>query len=140
FCFWRSKRSIQPSGGTKPFSVRRTSDYPAGNRPSHSFSLHFIRNSRVFVARPLPEQPHPAIIRPLPSAETRVHIAKGERMHRLYAFVASAVLVTSTLVSTALAADTIPMRDFFRNPEKTGFQISPDGKTISFLQPYENRL
>ena len=33
----------------------------------------------------------------------------------------------------------IPLRDFFRNPEKSSFQISPDGNSISFLQPYRNR-
>lgn len=33
-----------------------------------------------------------------------------------------------------------PLRDFFRNPEKTNFQISPNGKFIAFLQPYNNRL
>jgi dipeptidyl aminopeptidase/acylaminoacyl peptidase len=32
------------------------------------------------------------------------------------------------------------MRDFFRNPEKTGFQISPNAKYISFLAPWESRL
>ncbi len=34
----------------------------------------------------------------------------------------------------------IPLRDFFKNPEKTGYQISPDGKWISYLAPYERRL
>lgn len=34
----------------------------------------------------------------------------------------------------------IPMEDFFRNPEKTAFQISPNGKYLSFLAPYESRL
>ena len=34
----------------------------------------------------------------------------------------------------------IPIEDFFRNPEKTNFKISPDGKHIAFLQPYKNRL
>ncbi|HET6510787.1 MAG TPA: S9 family peptidase [Candidatus Kapabacteria bacterium] len=34
----------------------------------------------------------------------------------------------------------IPLRDFFRNPEKTGFQISPNAKYISFLAPWESRL
>ena len=34
----------------------------------------------------------------------------------------------------------IPLRDFFRNPEKSGFQVSPDGNSISFVQPYRNRL
>ena len=34
----------------------------------------------------------------------------------------------------------IPLRDFFRNPERSGFQISPDGNSISFVQPYQNRM
>jgi dipeptidyl aminopeptidase/acylaminoacyl peptidase len=34
----------------------------------------------------------------------------------------------------------IPLRDFFRNPEKTAYQISPSGESIAFLAPYENRL
>jgi dipeptidyl aminopeptidase/acylaminoacyl peptidase len=35
---------------------------------------------------------------------------------------------------------TIPISDFFRNPDKTYLQISPDGEYISYLQPYQNRL
>jgi len=34
----------------------------------------------------------------------------------------------------------IPLREFFRNPEKTAYQISPSGGSIAFLSPYENRL
>lgn len=34
----------------------------------------------------------------------------------------------------------IPIEDFFKNPEKTSFKLSPDGKYISYLQPYRNRL
>lgn len=34
----------------------------------------------------------------------------------------------------------IPLEDFFRNPERTSFDISPDGKYISFLAPYQNRM
>ncbi|MBI3149610.1 MAG: S9 family peptidase [Betaproteobacteria bacterium] len=44
------------------------------------------------------------------------------------------------IAAPAAAADTIPMRDFFRNPEKAGFEVSPDGKSIAFLQPWESRL
>lgn len=33
-----------------------------------------------------------------------------------------------------------PLKDFFRNPDKTDFRLSPDGKYISFLAPYQNRL
>lgn len=38
------------------------------------------------------------------------------------------------------AAPLIPMRDFFRNPEVAGFQISPDGAQLAFLKPWNNRL
>ena len=34
----------------------------------------------------------------------------------------------------------IPMKDFFRNPEKVGFAISPNGEYLAFLQPWEKRL
>lgn len=34
----------------------------------------------------------------------------------------------------------IPLRDFFKNPESANYQISPDGKWISFLKPYERRM
>jgi len=34
----------------------------------------------------------------------------------------------------------IPLEDFFRNPEKTRFQISPNGEYLSFMAPWENRL
>lgn len=39
-----------------------------------------------------------------------------------------------------LQAPLIPMKDFFKNPEKTGYKLSPSGEYLSFLQPYENRL
>lgn len=32
------------------------------------------------------------------------------------------------------------LEDFFRNPEKSGFQISPEGTFLSFLAPYKNRM
>jgi dipeptidyl aminopeptidase/acylaminoacyl peptidase len=38
------------------------------------------------------------------------------------------------------SAKLIPLRDFFKNPEKAGFQVSPDGKSISFMQSYQRRL
>ncbi len=34
----------------------------------------------------------------------------------------------------------VPMRDFFRNPEKTAFTISPDGTYLAFMMPWNNRL
>ncbi|MCO4292759.1 S9 family peptidase [Solitalea sp. MAHUQ-68] len=34
----------------------------------------------------------------------------------------------------------IPLEDFFKNPEMTGFKVSPDGNYISYLAPYQSRL
>ncbi len=34
----------------------------------------------------------------------------------------------------------IPLKNFFKHPEKTGYQISPEGKYISYLAPYKNRM
>ncbi len=34
----------------------------------------------------------------------------------------------------------IPLRDFFKNPDKTGFTLSPDGKMLAFRQPYNHRM
>ena len=34
----------------------------------------------------------------------------------------------------------IPMKDFFRNPEKVAYAISPNGEYMAFLQPWEKRL
>ncbi|NOS85391.1 MAG: S9 family peptidase [Ignavibacteria bacterium] len=34
----------------------------------------------------------------------------------------------------------IPLKDFFKNPEKTSYLISPSGKFISFLAPHNERL
>ena len=35
---------------------------------------------------------------------------------------------------------TIPMEDFFRNPEKSSVQISPGGEYISWMEPYATRM
>ncbi|MFP4093189.1 MAG: S9 family peptidase [Cyclobacteriaceae bacterium] len=34
----------------------------------------------------------------------------------------------------------IPVREFFRNPEKSGFDLSPDGNYISYMAPYQDRM
>jgi dipeptidyl aminopeptidase/acylaminoacyl peptidase len=34
----------------------------------------------------------------------------------------------------------IPVRDFFKNPESRGYLLSPDGKTLSYLAPWESRM
>lgn len=37
-------------------------------------------------------------------------------------------------------APLIPMEDFFRNPEKSSFRISPDGNHIAYMKPWETRM
>jgi dipeptidyl aminopeptidase/acylaminoacyl peptidase len=34
----------------------------------------------------------------------------------------------------------IPVEDFFKNPESTGYDLSPDGEHLAFLKPWQNRL
>ncbi len=56
-------------------------------------------------------------------------------------------LIVSTLLlgfvacqPTLTKAPKIAMEDFFRNPEKTAFRLSPNGEYFSYLAPYEKRL
>jgi len=48
--------------------------------------------------------------------------------------------MTTLVVGVNAQAPLIPLNDFFRNPEKVAFRISPDGKHLAFMQPWENRL
>lgn len=51
-----------------------------------------------------------------------------------------AVFAGLMLSTSMMAQKQIPLEDFFKNPEKTYFQISPDGKYFSYTAPYENRM
>lgn len=37
-------------------------------------------------------------------------------------------------------APLIPLKDFFRNPTKVAFSLSPNGEYLAFMQPWETRL
>jgi dipeptidyl aminopeptidase/acylaminoacyl peptidase len=70
---------------------------------------------------------------------------KTKQMKNLFTpFRAKALLallfVTLMANSSIMAQKQIPLEDFFKNPEKTYFQISPDGKYFSYTAPYENRM
>ena len=39
-----------------------------------------------------------------------------------------------------LKAKQIPLENFFKNPEKSNYQISPNGDYYSFMAPYKNRM
>ena len=41
---------------------------------------------------------------------------------------------------TESTGDFIPMEDFFKNPEKSSFQLSPDGKYFSYMAPVNSRM
>jgi len=57
--------------------------------------------------------------------------------------IAVSIMMSCISAQTSFAqsamAPTIPLEDFFRNPERTGYQISPDGRFYSYLAPYESR-
>ena len=45
-----------------------------------------------------------------------------------------------TFAAHAEPAKTIPLRDFFKNPDQAAHQLSPDGKWLGWVAPYERRL
>ena len=58
-------------------------------------------------------------------------------------FISNSMLMNGCKCDVKEGAETakiIPLEDFFKNPEKTAYQISPDGKYFSFMAPYEKRL
>jgi dipeptidyl aminopeptidase/acylaminoacyl peptidase len=65
-------------------------------------------------------------------------------MKKLNFFIIALVIMTffSSCDQTKkeMIAKKVPLKDFFRNPEKSSFQISPDGKYYSFKAPFEKRM
>lgn len=60
-------------------------------------------------------------------------------MNRLL-IVLSLFLALVACKPTSEKAPVIPMEDFFRNPEKTAFRLSPNGEYFSYMAPWEKRL
>ena len=50
------------------------------------------------------------------------------------------LLMLTQTATTAWSQTLIPLKDFFRNPEKASFRISPDGKKLAFMQPWKSRM
>lgn len=66
-------------------------------------------------------------------------------MKKIFAFMFAGLVFTSLMFDLltnqkAMAQKQIPLEDFFKNPEKSGYQISPDGKFFSYTAPYESRM
>jgi dipeptidyl aminopeptidase/acylaminoacyl peptidase len=57
-----------------------------------------------------------------------------------FAVVLGALEIVASPAASAADDAPIPVRDFFRHPERSHFRISPDGKTLAFMQPYERRM
>ncbi|MDF2936104.1 MAG: peptidase [Paenibacillaceae bacterium] len=57
-------------------------------------------------------------------------VTKGEFGHALYL----------ALGLDVASSGAIPLEDFFRESDQQGFQLSPDGKHMAFVQPVNNRL
>ena len=50
------------------------------------------------------------------------------------------VMLFSSCQKAKYEVPIIPLEDFFRNPQNTHFELSPDGKYIASLRPWKNRL
>jgi dipeptidyl aminopeptidase/acylaminoacyl peptidase len=58
----------------------------------------------------------------------------------LLAFLLLLLLAPADAPGAGGPAPLIPLDDFFRNPEKTAFSISPDGRQLAWLAPWKSRL
>ena len=60
----------------------------------------------------------------------------------LVCFLAAASFVSAENSSSSPSGipPKIPVRDFFKNQESRGYLLSPDGKTLSYLAPWESRM
>jgi hypothetical protein len=64
----------------------------------------------------------------------------SNRSARIAAIVAiTIILATGVLLMTRMFRP-IPLEDFFRNPERTNYQLSPDGTHVAYLAPWNTRL
>lgn len=50
------------------------------------------------------------------------------------------LLFTGCNNQTTMKAPKIDLKDFFRNPEKSSYQISPNGQYYAYMAPYERRM
>ena len=68
------------------------------------------------------------------------------KKHRLLTMAATSAVVFFILTAcqqqqpTVMKAKQIPLEDFFRNPDKASYQISPGGTYFSFKAPYQDRM
>lgn len=66
-------------------------------------------------------------------------INKGDDMKQKI-FIGFIMLFAASIFAQQSNVPLIPMKDFFRNVERRGYQISPDGDYLSFMQPVNSRM
>jgi dipeptidyl aminopeptidase/acylaminoacyl peptidase len=57
-----------------------------------------------------------------------------------FLFSIAIVLLMNACQTSNEPAPLIPLNDFFRNPEKANYQISPDGTYYAYMSPWEDRM
>jgi len=62
------------------------------------------------------------------------------RMKNILSSLISFMLILTSSQAEDSVPPIIPLRDFFRNPETTGYEVSPSGELIGFLKPVDHRL
>jgi len=67
-----------------------------------------------------------------------LHTTKDYRMKNLQKLILFIFLGTVSLIAISKPAD-IPVKDFFKNPEFSGLQLSPNGKYLAVLSPINDR-
>ena len=50
------------------------------------------------------------------------------------------LFLTSCSEQPSCRVDKIPVADFFRNPDRAAYKLSPDGQYLAYLAPYQDRL
>jgi dipeptidyl aminopeptidase/acylaminoacyl peptidase len=50
------------------------------------------------------------------------------------------IIILTSMLTAQVRSSQIPLEDFFKNPEKSSYQISPEGGYFSFMAPVESRM
>jgi len=58
----------------------------------------------------------------------------------MFRFPLAAAALALAATAVAQVPSQIPLRDFFRNPDRAYFRVAGDGKTYSYMQPWERRM
>ena len=61
-------------------------------------------------------------------------------MMRILFFAFAIMLIFPAVKVFAAVPPLLPMEDFFRNPDTAAFAISPDGKRLAFVKPWQRRM